>query len=127
MLITPAYAAVFGLFFVVLSVRTLRLRRKLGIYIGSGDNPRMIRAARVHSNFAEYVPLALILIYFGEMQHGMALWAHLLCIALMIGRISHAFGVSQVDEDTRYRVAGMAFTFFTIISASLRILVNYLF
>jgi uncharacterized membrane protein YecN with MAPEG domain len=36
------------------------------IAIGDAGNPEMLRAMRVHSNFAEYVPLSLLLIYFVE-------------------------------------------------------------
>ena len=55
-MITPLYAAIIALIFVVLSFRTLLLRRRLGIAIGTGENPILTRAIRVHSNFAEYVP-----------------------------------------------------------------------
>ena len=98
MLITPVYAAAFGLFFVLLSIRTIRLQRRLRVAIGDGENPSLARAARVHSNFAEYVPLSLILVFFLETQTNASLWIHMLCIGLCVGRISHAFGVSQVVD-----------------------------
>jgi len=60
-MITPLYAAIIALIFVGLSFRTLLLRRRLGIAIGTGKNPQLTRAMRVHSNFAEYVPISLIL------------------------------------------------------------------
>ena len=124
--IVPFYAALFGLVFVYLSVRTLLLRRRLRIAIGDGDNPEMLRAMRVHSNFAEYVPLSLILLYFVEAQGGNLLMLHALCLALFAGRLSHAFGVSQTTENYRFRVAGMAMTFTAIIVASLALLAGYL-
>lgn len=125
MLVTPIYAAIFGFLFVALSVRTLLLRRRLGVALGDGDQPLLARAVRVHSNFAEYVPLSLILIYFLETQTGASLWIHVLCSALLIGRITHAFGVSKVEENFRYRVTGMAFTFTVIISASIGLMLSY--
>jgi uncharacterized protein len=124
--ILPFYAALFGLVFVYLSVRTLLLRRRLRISIGDGDSPEMLRAMRVHSNFAEYVPLSLILIYFVEVQGGHPLFLHTLCIALLAGRLCHAFGVSRTVEDYRFRVFGMAMTFTAIILASLALLAGYL-
>lgn len=123
--ITPIYAAVLGLVFVVLSIRTLLLRRQLKVAIGDGDQPVLARAARVHANFAEYVPLSLILIYFLEIQIQLSLWIHILCSALVIGRITHAFGVSQVQENYRYRVFGMVVTFTVIISASIGLMISY--
>jgi uncharacterized membrane protein YecN with MAPEG domain len=119
------YSGLFGLFFVALSVRTLLLRRRFGVGIGNGDKPILERASRVHSNFAEYVPLSLILIYFLEVQMKSNPWIHFICIALLVGRISHAYGVSQVKENLKYRVIGMALTFMVIISTSIRLIISY--
>jgi uncharacterized protein len=125
MYITPFYSGIFGLFFVALSVRTLLLRRKFGIAIGSNNQPILERASRVHSNFAEYVPMSLLLIYFLELKMPSDIWIHFVCIALLVGRISHAYGVSQVQEKLIYRVIGMALTFVAIISTSVRLIINY--
>ena len=77
---------------------------------------------RVHGNFAEYVPLALLLIAFVEMR-GLPYWLiHLLAIVLLIGRLIHAYGVSQAQENFTYRVTGMSLTFTAIASASLILL-----
>ena len=122
---TPLYAAIIGLVFVVLSVRTLLLRRRLGIAIGTGEDPELTRAMRVHSNFAEYVPLALILFYFLEVETDAGLWIHVLCVSLIVGRLLHAYGVSQVEENYRFRMAGMILTLGSIISASTRLIVSY--
>ena len=126
MTITPACAAVFALIFVALSVRTLLLRRRAAVPVGHGDDPRLMRAARVHANFAEYVPIALLIIYFRELQDAGAAWIHLHCLALLLGRVLHAYGVSQVNENYRFRVAGMVLTLFAIISAAVRLLAGYL-
>ena len=80
---------------------------------------------RVHSNFAEYVPLALILFYFLEVETDADLWIHVLCVSLIIGRLLHAYGVSQVEENYRFRVAGMILTLGCLISASTRLIVSY--
>ncbi len=126
MLITPFYAALLGLGFVTLSILTLRLRRKFKIALGDDGNQQLLRAIRVHSNFAEYVPLTLILIYMTESTGAPALLIHLLCIALLMGRFSHAWGVSQDTEDFRFRVFGMTMTFTALISASLYLIFSYI-
>ncbi len=125
MLITPAYAAIFALLFVALSIRTIRLRRRARVGIGSGGDAALERAARVHANFAEYVPFALVLIYFLEIETAGNTWIHGLCIALLAGRLLHAYGVSQVRENYRFRTAGMALTFTVILSAAFRLLYAY--
>ena len=124
-MITPFYAAFIALIFVVLSVRTLLLRRRLGIAIGTGSDLKLTRAMRVHSNFAEYVPIALILVYFLEVVTDTALWIHVLCVSLIVGRLLHAYGVSHVEENYRFRVTGMILTLGCIISASTRLIVSY--
>jgi uncharacterized membrane protein YecN with MAPEG domain len=52
MRIAPYYAALLGLLFFALSVRTLRLRHRLRIAIGYAGNEQLHCAERVHSNFA---------------------------------------------------------------------------
>lgn len=121
-MVTALYAAVLALVFVGLSVRTLRLRRQLRVAIGDGNEPVLARAMRVHANFAEYVPLALLLIYLLEAGGAPPLAIHLLGAALLAGRLLHAWGVSQVREDFRFRVAGMALTFSAIVAAALALL-----
>jgi hypothetical protein len=123
MLFTPVYAAILGLGFVGLSFLTLRLRRQNKIALGDGGNPQLLRAIRVHSNFAEYVPIALILIYMTESIGAPIYLIHFLGISLLIGRLSHAWGVSQENEDFKFRVFGMIATFNAIIVSSLYILV----
>ncbi|MEI8236260.1 MAG: MAPEG family protein [Methylococcaceae bacterium] len=124
MLFTPIYAAILGLGFVRLSFLTLRLRRQNKIALGDGGNPQLLRAIRVHSNFAEYVPIALILIYMTESIGAPIYLIHFLGICLIIGRLSHAWGVSQENENFKFRVFGMIATFNAIIVSSLYILVS---
>jgi uncharacterized membrane protein YecN with MAPEG domain len=124
MLFTPVYAAILGLSFVGLSFLTLRLRRKNKIALGDGGNTQLLRAIRVHSNFAEYVPIALILIYMTESIGAPIYLIHFLGISLLIGRLSHAWGVSHENENFKFRVFGMIATFNAIIVSSLYILVS---
>ena len=124
-MVTPFYAAIAALIFVVLSLRTIRLRRKLLVGIGTGNNKQLERAIGVHANCAEYMPIALLLIFFMESHTDSATWVHVLAIALLLGRTLHAYGVSQINENIRYRVAGMILTFFSIISASVTLLAGY--
>ncbi len=116
--ILPLYAALLGILFFYLSVRTIGLRRKLQIGIGASDSPEMLRAMRVHANFAEYAPLVLLLIFLVEQQGAPALLVHALALCLLLGRAIHAWGVSQVKERFVFRVTGMAMTFTAMLTAS---------
>lgn len=108
---TPLYAALLAALFITLSVRTLRLRRVLRIALGDGGNPRMLRAIRAHANCAEYVPFSLMLLFLTEFAGAPLAFLHALGLVLLLGRVSHAYGVSQDLEDPRLRVLGMALTF----------------
>ena len=116
--IVAVYASILAIVFVFLSVRTLRMRRILKVAIGDAGNEALLRAMRVHSNFAEYVPLSLLLLYFVEASGAWPWLVHALGLALVAGRCAHAYGVSQVNENYRYRVFGMAMTFVTLLTCS---------
>lgn len=98
------------------------MRRRLRIAIGDRGDERMLRAMRVHSNFAEYAPLGLLLIAFVEMSGANPLLVHLLGASLVLGRAVHAYGVSRVQENYKFRVAGMALTLGVLVAASGRLL-----
>ncbi len=51
--VTPLYAALLALFFVALSIRTIRLRRRYRVAIGDGRNTLLQRAMRVNANFSD--------------------------------------------------------------------------
>lgn len=120
--ILPIYAAIFAIFFVFLSIRTSRQRRKLKIGLGDSGNTDMQRAVRVHANFAEYVPLCLLMLYLVEQSGVYAWFMHALCVGLLLGRLSHAYGVSQQREDFAFRVTGMMLTFTVLIACAVHLL-----
>lgn len=110
-MIWPMYAALLAILFLVLSIRIILLRRNLGIALGHGSDPKMLRAMRVHANFAEYVPLCLLLIAGSELMHAPAILVHGLGVTLVVGRVLHAYGVSRAREIMMLRVVGMVSTF----------------
>jgi len=125
-IIVPAYAAVLGLFYIFLSSRVIRSRVANRVKIGTGGNRGLERRMRIHANFAEYVPLALLLLFFMEAQ-GRATWLlHVLCIALLLARFGHAYALWDEKEIFRLRVASVGTTFFVIASASLSVLARAL-
>jgi uncharacterized membrane protein YecN with MAPEG domain len=108
--ITPYYAAILALLFIALSVRTIKTRREHKVAIGDGGEKSILRASRVHANFSEYVPFTILLIAMLEMQTYSQWIIHSLCIALVTARAIHAYGVSQANEDFRFRIFGTATT-----------------
>jgi uncharacterized membrane protein YecN with MAPEG domain len=124
--IVPAYAALLSFLFIYLSVRVMRARQDAGVAIGSGGNAALERRIRVHANFTEYVPLALILLVLVEVRGNAAWYLHLLCLALLAGRAAHAWGVSQEPDDMRARGAGVVLTIAVLVTAALTLLVGVL-
>lgn len=120
--IIPFYASLLVLLFVFLSVRVVGLRRAMKVSIGDAGDKRMLRAMRVHSNFAEYVPLALIMLMALELQTFYPWALHMMGITLLLGRLLHAYGVSQTNEQLKFRIAGMACTF-TVLGLTAAILI----
>ena len=60
--ITLLVASLHVLFYLLLSMRVMLHRKALRIGVGTGDDEGLTRRVRVHANFAEYVPLALLLL-----------------------------------------------------------------
>jgi uncharacterized membrane protein YecN with MAPEG domain len=77
---------------------------------------------RAHANFAEYVPLALLLMYMMERHTDSYGWVHILGILLLAARLCHAWGFGREPETFPLRVAGAALTFLVILAAALRLL-----
>ena len=118
MLVTPIYASLLTFLFVVLSVRVIGFRRIARVALGDGGDLNLMRRIRVQANFAEYVPLALLLLALAELQRSPAWTIHLLGLLLVAGRIIHAYGVGP-DPEARYcRVLGMAMTFAVLLTTS---------
>jgi uncharacterized membrane protein YecN with MAPEG domain len=56
MFVTPLYAGLLTLWFLVLSIRVARIRER--IPFGDNGDVDFVRVVRAQANFAEYVPLA---------------------------------------------------------------------
>lgn len=115
---TALYASFLGFLFVFLSLRVIRARRAAQIALGDGGDRLLLRGMRVQANFAEYVPLALVLMGLAESLGTPAIALHILGMALVAGRLSHAYGVSREREDYRFRIAGMGATCSVILAAA---------
>lgn len=111
MSVTPVYAGLLALMFIVLSIRVIGMRRSVRVALGDGGNPALLRRQRVQGNFAEYAPLALFLMALAELQHLPDWVIHAIGILLLVGRATHAYGVGREPELLRARVLGMALTF----------------
>ncbi len=118
-MITSLYGSLLSLLFLFLTIRIIKIRRTNKISIGDGNNLILQKAIRAQSNFCETVPLALILLFIAENNGAWGFLISLFGALLLIGRISHAYGISQINENFRFRIFGMAMTFAAISGLSL--------
>jgi uncharacterized protein len=107
------YAGLLGLMFLALSIRVIGGRRLARVGLGDGGDLGLQRRMRAQANFAEYVPIVLLLLLMllAELQ-GVSAWIlHGVGACLVFGRIAHAVSISRDPEPSGGRVVGMAFTF----------------
>lgn len=108
--ITAFYASLLAFLYLLLSARVITQRREARIEIGTGESAELLRRTRVHANFAEYVPMALLLLAFAESLKAPSIVMHLLAVGLVAGRIIHAYGLSQTPHILKWRSLGMMLT-----------------
>ncbi len=107
--ITLIYAGLLGLLFLLLSFWVVKRRAQFRVMIGEGEAPEMLAAIRAHGNFAEYVPLTLLLMALCELAGVGALWLHLGGVLVVVGRILHAIGIQIPRAPNMPRLFGTLF------------------
>lgn len=125
--ITAFYASLLTLLYVSLSFNIIRLRFKLKVGLGDGGKEPLIKAIRVHGNFAEYIPLALVLLAGFELNNNDALWVHVFGSALFIGRVLHAIGISQTTGTSAPRALGVVSTFTVLLLLAIANICGFIF
>ena len=116
--ITGLYASLLILLYFVLSIRIIKLRWRDKVALGTGDSKDLLKAVRIHANFAEYAPIVLILVLMMEVS-GAAPWLlHLLGAAFFAGRILHAMGITKTASSSWMRFVGMLSTFLVMLVAA---------
>ena len=116
LIVTSIFASVLTVIYIRLAFNVINLRRKNKIPLGNGGFSDLEKAIRVHGNFSEYVPIALILMGCLELNGGPWWLVALFGITLTAGRVFHAIGVQQEPERFENRIRGMKFTFNTLIA-----------
>ena len=110
-MITPIYAGLLTLVFLALSIMVIRQRFAVRTSVGDAGDKGMIKRMRTQANFAEYVPLGLILMLCAELQSAPAMAVHAMGASLLIGRICHAIGMSRTPQIFLLRQIGILLTF----------------
>ena len=119
LLITALYTSLLGLVFLCLSIQVIKVRRKLVISLGDGNNEDLQRATRAHANFNEYVPICILLLLVAELTSQADIFLHICGIVLVYGRIAHGYGLITHSGASLGRISGVLSTFAVLIALSL--------
>ncbi|CZG98396.1 TPA: MAPEG family protein [Legionella pneumophila] len=103
------------LFFIYLYLSYLVIiqRRKYHVLYLTNDDKAFIARFRAHANFAEYVPLTLILMGMSIILQIPPLLLAILMFALIIARLGHAYGLikKEAKKQFKFRIYSVATTF----------------
>ncbi|OZB12838.1 MAG: hypothetical protein B7X55_13830 [Rhodobacterales bacterium 34-62-10] len=113
--VTSLYAGLLALLYLGISGWVVRVRVQQKVMSGDKGDPVMANAMRLHANFAEYVPLAVLLMLLAEMQGAPALAVHVLGAMLLLGRIMHALGMASLPHKSPLRGGGALLTFLVLL------------
>ena len=119
--ITALYAGILMIFALALSFRAGGFRGKTGISVGHGEpvNMDLAERVRIHQNFLEYVPMAVILMGILETNGGNATFLHVFGVVLIVARIAHAVGLKHDNMGHPGRVIGAGGTALISVVAAL--------
>ena len=112
--ITAFYAGLLAIFFLYLTVLVIIERRRKRIGLGDEGDKHFLQMMRVHGNFAEYVPLVLVLSLIAEINHTSPIVLHVSGGLLLLGRAIHAYGLRHHYGASWQRVYGALMTFIAL-------------
>jgi uncharacterized membrane protein YecN with MAPEG domain len=118
--------ALLALIFAILSVLVVVQRGAYKVNLGSGEatgeggeataSPLLV-AVRAQANFAEYVPIILLLIGLIELRTGGTLLVKLMAFGLILARVMHPVGL-RMKAPNLFRAGGFLLTILILLVAS---------
>ena len=127
--LTALYAAVLSLMFAALSIWVVAGRGQFRIHHGDGGKEAMNRRIRAHGNFAEYVPLILLLAAFLEGAGAGHRMIHALLAPLVVARLMHPIGMLAREgslQQFAFRGVAALATFVILTTAAVLLLLRLL-
>jgi uncharacterized protein len=116
LMISGLYVSLTALFTIVLSYRVVRLRRINKVGLGTGKNPELSLATRVHANFVENAPFAMVLLLVSEANGMPIILLHAFGTVWLVARMLHAIGLTQGQGGYHFgRFWGVLLTWFVLL------------
>jgi len=117
--ITLLFASLHALLMLGLVLPIARHRHARRIGLGDGGDTLLARRIRVHGNFIEHVPFALLVLALLELCGLAPTWLWDFGGALLLGRILHALGLSRSGGYSFGRFAGTTLTWLVFLAMAL--------
>ena len=117
--VTALYAGLVGLLLLALAALVSRLRRARKVGLGDGGDRDLQRAIRVHGNAVEWALPGLLLLLVAELNRADPLLLHACGIAIVAGRVLHAFGLTRTAGVSFGRFYGSAVSWGAILVLAL--------
>ena len=117
-MVTSIYTGLSALLFIRLSIAVIKYRRVLKHPYGVTKDRCFQATVAAHSNFAQYAPLALFLLYLLENSQIISVFLlHSLGFLLFLGRVLHYYGLVYGEKhgDFVLRKMGMHLTLWPIL------------
>ena len=106
--ISILFTIIFIIFYLILTIITIKERRSSKVAYGDNDNKKLIKAIRAHANFFEFTVFFIISSFLLEILDANQIYVLFVNIIFLLGRISHAY--SMLKEKILFRVIGMMAT-----------------
>jgi len=124
--VTSVYAALLALLYLALSAWVSAGRTRLKVMLGDGGDANLLARIRAHANFAEYVPLILILVALLEGRRTSIYIIHALLFTLLVARLAHPIGIVAAPGSARektFRGLGAGLTYLVLLLSAVALLV----
>jgi uncharacterized membrane protein YecN with MAPEG domain len=106
--ISILFTIIFIIFYLILTIITIKERRLSKVAYGDDNNKKLIKAIRAHANFFEFTVFFIISSFLLEILDANQIYVLFVNIVFLLGRISHAY--SMLKEKISLRVIGMIVT-----------------
>ncbi|BDX05752.1 MAPEG family protein [Planctobacterium marinum] len=113
--ITAFYGSLLAAFYLYLAIMVIIQRRESRVGLGDGGDKHMLQVMRVHGNFVEYVPFALLLFMIAELNGANSYLLHVCGWWLIVARLLHAYGLRHHYGTSWQRFAGSLSTFLILL------------
>ncbi len=106
--ISILFTIIFIIFYLILTIITIRARKSTKVAYGDDGNKELIKAVRAHGNFFEFTVFFIISSFLLEILDAGQIYILFVNIVFLLGRIFHAY--SMLKEKILFRMIGMMAT-----------------